>query len=67
MRTVFTGAYKMTCPECGASVVTSYLDGMVWEHCPGCRRHTWDRYDAMLAEEVRLDANHSSLTVHVVN
>lgn len=51
MRAVFTGKYKVTCPECGVAVVTAYLEALVWEHCPGCRRHIWDRYDMLLADE----------------
>jgi Zn-finger nucleic acid-binding protein len=67
MRSVFTGKYKVTCPECGVAVVTAHLEALVWEHCPGCGRHIWDRYDTMMAEEVRLDIDRRSETGPVIN
>ncbi len=67
MRTVFTGKYKLTCPECGVSVVTTHLAAMVWEHCPGCGCYVWDRYDTMMAEEVRLDDDYRSVAGPMVN
>jgi hypothetical protein len=24
----------------------------VWERCPGCGRHTWDRFDALMADVI---------------
>jgi len=67
MRAIFTGKYKVTCPECNTSVVTAHLDAIMWEPCPGCGRHTWDRYDTMMAEEVRLDTDHRSVTGPMIN
>ena len=47
--------YRITCPDCGGAIVTAYPEAMVWELCPVCRRHIWDRYDVWLA-----DVHHSS-------
>lgn len=55
MRDIYTGKYKITCPECGAAVVTALLEAIVWELCPGCGRHIWDRYDTMMADVMPVD------------
>jgi hypothetical protein len=44
--------FRITCPECGAEVVTAWPQTEIWELCPGCRRHVWDGYDAMMADVV---------------
>jgi hypothetical protein len=44
--------FQVICPECRAAVVTSHPEALVWEHCPGCGRHVWDRYDALMADVV---------------
>jgi Zn-finger nucleic acid-binding protein len=44
--------FHVICPQCGVSVITSRLESLVWERCPGCRRHIWDRYDALMADVV---------------
>ncbi len=44
--------FQVRCPECGAVVVTSHPEALVWERCPGCGRHTWDRYDALMADVI---------------
>ena len=67
MRTVFAGKYKVTCPECGMAVVSAHPEALVWERCPGCGRHIWDRYDTLMAEEVRLDTDYRSVTGPMIN
>jgi Zn-finger nucleic acid-binding protein len=42
--------FKMCCPECGAVMITASPQAVIWEMCPGCRMHFWDRYDALMAE-----------------
>ncbi|OGW38655.1 MAG: hypothetical protein A2010_18385 [Nitrospirae bacterium GWD2_57_9] len=42
--------FKITCPECSAVIITSTPDAILWEACPGCGRHIWDIYDALMAE-----------------
>lgn len=42
--------YRLICPECGAVVITTSPEAVVWELCPGCRSHMWDVYDVMMAE-----------------
>ncbi len=44
--------FRITCPECGAEIVTAWPQTEIWELCPGCRQHVWDGYDAMMAEVV---------------
>jgi Zn-finger nucleic acid-binding protein len=44
--------FQVICPECRAAVVTSHPEALVWERCPGCGRHTWDRYDALMADVI---------------
>lgn len=42
--------FKLTCPDCGAAVVTSSPEAMVWERCPSCGYHSWDQYDVLMAD-----------------
>lgn len=42
--------FQVICPECRATVVTAHPEALVWERCPGCGRHIWDRYDALMAD-----------------
>jgi hypothetical protein len=42
--------FRITCPECGAVVITASPEAMLWELCPGCGRHVWDGYDALMAD-----------------
>lgn len=44
--------YKIICPKCFATVVTSHPEAMMWELCPACRRHVWEAYDLLMAEIV---------------
>ncbi len=67
MRAGFTGKYKVICPECGIAVITAHPEAIVWEHCPGCMRHVWDRYDTMMAEAVRLDSDHAGEIGPMIN
>lgn len=59
--------FQVTCPECRAAVVTAHPEALVWERCPGCGRHIWDRYDALMAEEVRLDTDRRRVTGPMIN
>jgi Zn-finger nucleic acid-binding protein len=59
--------FQVTCPECRAAVVTAHPEALVWERCPGCRRHIWDRYDALMAEEVRPDTDRRRVTGPMIN
>ena len=42
--------FKITCPECSGEIVTKYPEIMLWELCPRCRNHVWDRYDMWMAD-----------------
>lgn len=42
--------FKMYCPDCGAVIITASPQAVIWEVCPGCGTHFWDRYDALMAE-----------------
>ncbi len=42
--------FKITCPKCGVVVATSFPDALIWERCPGCRVHVWERYDVLMAD-----------------
>lgn len=42
--------FQVICPECRAAVVTAHPEALVWERCPACGRHIWDRYDALMAD-----------------
>lgn len=53
--------FQITCPECGATVVTASPQNAVLELCPSCRRHVWDQYDALMAE-VYVPNKHSAGT-----
>ena len=44
--------YRLTCPECNAIVITADPEAVIWERCPGCRMHVWERYDVLMAERV---------------
>ncbi len=59
--------FQIICPECRAAVVTAHPEALVCERCPGCGRHIWDRYDTMMAEEVRLDIDRRSVTGPMIN
>ncbi len=51
MKSGFNEKYQIICPECGVAVVTERLEAIVWERCPGCMRHIWDRYDVLMADK----------------
>ncbi len=55
--------FKLICPQCGATAVTATPNTVIWERCPGCRIHTWDEYDVLMAElwENPGDARHAAL------
>ncbi len=42
--------FRVTCPNCGAGVITETPKALVWELCPGCREYVWDLSDALMAE-----------------
>ena len=42
--------FRIICPDCGGAIVTAYPEAMIWELCPVCMRHIWDRYDVWLAD-----------------
>ena len=42
--------FKLTCPDCGAVVITDSPKALTWELCPACRRHIWDAYDVLMAD-----------------
>ena len=42
--------FQVICPECGATVVTTRLEALFLERCPECGLHTWDKYDALMAD-----------------
>ncbi len=42
--------FRVICPECWASVVTTQPEELMWELCPMCRHHVWDGYDARMAD-----------------
>jgi len=44
--------FRITCPECDAVIITSSPEAMIWERCPGCRKHIWDMSDALMADVV---------------
>lgn len=44
--------FKMFCPDCGAVIITTTPQAVIWEFCPGCRSHIWDMSDALMAEVV---------------
>jgi Zn-finger nucleic acid-binding protein len=50
MRRSSIDKFKMTCPDCGAVVITDSPKALTWELCPSCRRHIWDAYDVLMAE-----------------
>lgn len=45
--------FKITCPECGAELITAWPQTVIWELCPSCHHHVWDGYDAMMADVER--------------
>jgi len=49
--------FKIMCPKCFAMVITAHPEAMMWELCPGCRRHVWEAYDLMMAEMVVEEAS----------
>jgi hypothetical protein len=42
--------FKISCPECGASVLITRPEAITWEWCSECRSHVWDMYDVLMAE-----------------
>jgi hypothetical protein len=44
--------YRLICPDCGATIITGNPEAVIWELCPACRRHTWDLFDARMADKV---------------
>lgn len=46
--------FKLICPDCNASIITSSPGSLVWELCPACRKHVWDGYDALMADVMPL-------------
>jgi len=57
--------YKIICPKCFATVVTSHPEAMIWELCPACRRHVWEANDLMMAEMV-MPGKHHGRTVEIM-
>ncbi len=52
--------FKMTCPDCGAVIITRSPHTTVWELCPSCRHHVWDIYDALMAEPYSPEKQHDA-------
>jgi len=46
--------FRLICPDCNASIITSSPGSLVWELCPSCRNHVWDGYDALMADAMPL-------------
>jgi len=44
--------FRLTCPNCGSSVITDSPRTLVWELCPSCLHYVWDLSDALMAEAV---------------
>jgi Zn-finger nucleic acid-binding protein len=44
--------YRLICPHCGATLIATCLEEVMWELCPGCYRHVWDSLDLKMAEPV---------------
>ena len=44
--------YRITCPDCSASVYAIYPEAILWERCPACLRHTWDTCDIQMADAI---------------
>ena len=59
--------YRMICPECGAAVLTSYPEAVVWEMCPACKHHVWDIFDARMADKVQHETNFGERSSHAEN
>jgi Zn-finger nucleic acid-binding protein len=59
--------FQLICPECRAAVVTVHPEALVWERCPGCGQHIWDRYDTMMAEELRVYTDRHTVTGPMIN
>jgi len=49
--------FKLVCPGCGAVIITSLPTAVIWELCPSCHLHIWDKYDALMADIVPDDAH----------
>ena len=45
--------YRITCPECEATLIVASPEAAIWERCPGCGRHEWDMNDLLMAEVVQ--------------
>lgn len=59
--------FRLICPECGAAVLTSHPEAVVWELCPACRKHMWDLYDARMADRVAHDSDIHERSSHAAN
>jgi Zn-finger nucleic acid-binding protein len=42
--------FKITCPECRAVLIAASPEAPLLELCPSCKRHIWDKFDALMAE-----------------
>ena len=43
---------KLICPECSATIISMMPEALIWEKCPCCSKHIWDKYDLLMAETV---------------
>jgi DNA-directed RNA polymerase subunit M/transcription elongation factor TFIIS len=60
--------YIITCPECGAAMITESPSTTIWEICPHCRHHVMDGYDVLMAQAVPEGPQpHTDLRSKVVN
>jgi len=42
--------FKIMCPVCGAVIISAMPESLIWEHCPSCKSHIWDKFDIMMAD-----------------
>ena len=48
--------YRIICPDCGETIVTTTRLAAILEDCPKCKHHVWDLYDALLADHYSLES-----------
>lgn len=53
--------FRLICPECWASVVTTHPKELVWELCPQCQHHVWDGYDTLMADICFRDSSYQHI------
>jgi len=59
--------YRLTCPECNASLIALYPEAALWERCPGCLKHIWDIYDMKMADAIREHQHGEHACMHLGN